>query len=71
MLDRFDELRPQLEGTGPQPCQLWRASRSLSKRLKEALLWAIAQVLAAEFDRETRAAWDKLLTTVCEAMLRE
>jgi nitric oxide dioxygenase len=41
------------------------------RTMKEALLWAIAQVLAAEFDRETRSAWDKLLTTVCEAMLRE
>jgi hypothetical protein len=37
--------------------------------MREALLWAMGQVLGADFDQETRAACDSLLTAVCEAML--
>jgi hemoglobin-like flavoprotein len=70
MLDRFDDLRPQLEELGRSHVD-YGVHPAQYRTMKEALLWAIAQVLAAEFDRETRAAWDKLLTTVCEAMLRE
>jgi signal transduction histidine kinase/hemoglobin-like flavoprotein len=68
MLDRFDELRPQLKelGRGHVSYGVYPAQY---RTLKEALLWAMAQVLKSEFDSETRAAWDKLLTTVSEAMI--
>jgi len=68
MLDRFDELRPQLKDLGRRHVS-YGVYPAQYRTLKEALLWAIAQVLEEEFDSETRAAWDKLLTTVSEAML--
>jgi nitric oxide dioxygenase len=67
-LDKFDELLPVLAelgrkhvGYGVQPHQY--------EQLRSALLWALGQALGLEFDRETRAAWDQLLSMISAAML--
>lgn len=67
-LDRFEELSPFLRelgrrhlGYGVQPEHYGM--------LKSALLWAFGQGLGLEFDRETRAAWDQLLTSISTVML--
>src|SRR5215831_439434 len=67
-LDRFEELRPVLADLGRrhvtygvQPYQY--------ERLRSALLWAMGQALGLVFDKETRAAWDQLLSTMSAAML--
>jgi hypothetical protein len=39
------------------------------EKLRSAMLWAMGQALGVEFDRETRAAWDSLLTAVSAVML--
>ena len=67
-LDKFDELLPVLAelgrkhvGYGVQPHQY--------AQLRLALLWALGQALGLEFDRETRAAWDQLLSMISAVML--
>jgi nitric oxide dioxygenase len=67
-LDRFEELMPVLAelgrkhvGYGVQPHQY--------EQLRSALLWALGQALGLEFDRETRAAWDQLLSMISAVML--
>ncbi len=67
-MDNFEELVPVLAalgqkhaGYGVQPYQY--------EKLRTALLWAFGQALGLEFDRETRAAWDQLLTTISSVML--
>lgn len=67
-LDKFEKLRPVLTelgrkhaGYGVQPYQY--------EKLRSALLWALGQALGLEFDRETRDAWDQLLTTISAVML--
>jgi nitric oxide dioxygenase len=67
-LDKFDELLPVLAelgrkhvGYGVQPYQY--------EQLRSALLWALGQALGLEFDRETRAAWDQLLSMISAVML--
>lgn len=67
-LDKFEELVPVLGelgqkhvGHGVQPYQY--------EKLRSALLWAFGQALGLEFDRETRAAWDQLLTSISGVML--
>lgn len=67
-LDRFEELLPVLAelgrrhvNYGVQPYQY--------EKLRSALLWALGQALGLEFDRETRAAWDQLLSLISAVML--
>jgi nitric oxide dioxygenase len=67
-LDHFDELRAPLgelgrghAGYGVQPEHY--------ELLRGALLWALAQALEQEFDRETKIAWDHMLRAVSAAML--
>lgn len=67
-LDQFEQLLPHLAelgrahvAYGVQPYQY--------ERLRSALLWALGQALGVEFNRETRAAWDTLLTAVSAVML--
>jgi len=67
-LDRFGELRPVLVDLGRrhvtygvQPYQY--------ERLRSALVWAMGQALGLAFDKETRAAWDQLLSTISAVML--
>lgn len=68
MLDRFDELVPQLRDLGRRHVS-YGVYPAQYRILQEALLWAMAQVLESEFNDETHAAWDKLLTAVSEAMI--
>ena len=67
-LDRFEKLLPYLTelgqrhlGYGVQPQHY--------EILRSALLWAMGQALGVEFDRDTRAAWENLLTTISAVML--
>jgi len=67
-LDRFEELQPVLAelgrkhvGYGVQPYQY--------EKLRTALMWAFGQALGLEFDRETRAAWEQLLSMISAVML--
>ena len=67
-LDRWDERLPALEelgrrhvSYGVQPYQY--------EKLRMALLWALGQALGFEFDRETRSAWDHLLSAISSVML--
>jgi hemoglobin-like flavoprotein len=67
-LDRFEELLPVLADLGRshfthgvQPYQY--------EKLRAALLWAFGQALGHEFDREIRAAWDQLLSSISAIML--
>lgn len=67
-LDKFEELAPVLAelgrkhaGYGVQPYQY--------EKLRSALLWALGQALGLEFDHETRAAWDQLLSSISAVML--
>jgi nitric oxide dioxygenase len=67
-LDKFDELQLALAemgrthaGYGVQPYQY--------EKLRSALVWALGQALGLEFDRETRAAWEQLLSTISAVML--
>ncbi len=39
------------------------------EKLRSALLWALGQALGLEFDPETRAAWDQLLSLISAVML--
>src|SRR5215472_6559178 len=67
-LDRFEETRPVLADLGRrhvtygvQPYQY--------ERLRSALIWAMGQALGLVFDKETRAAWDQLLSTISAVMI--
>jgi hemoglobin-like flavoprotein len=39
------------------------------EKLRSALLWALGQALGLEFDTETRAAWEQLLSLISAVML--
>jgi hemoglobin-like flavoprotein len=67
-MDRFEELMPVLADLGRkhvthgvQPYQY--------EKLRAALLWTLGQALGLEFDSETRAAWDQLLSSISAVML--
>jgi hemoglobin-like flavoprotein len=67
-MDRFEELLPVLADLGRkhvthgvQPYQY--------EKLRAALLWTLGQALGLEFDSETRAAWDQLLSSISAVML--
>ncbi len=67
-LDQLDELRPHLAELGRKHVT-YGVQPYLYEKLRAALSWALGQALGAEFDHETRAAWDTLLTTVSGVML--
>jgi nitric oxide dioxygenase len=67
-MDRLEELRPVLvdlghrhAGYGVEPYHY--------ERLRAALLWAFGHALGLEFDRETRTAWEELLSGISAIML--
>ena len=66
-LDRFDELLPVLAELGRKHVT-YGVQAHQYERLRSALLWAFGQSLGLEFDRETRAAWDQLLSVVSTVM---
>jgi nitric oxide dioxygenase len=67
-LDRFEQLFPHLAELGRKHVG-YGVEPYLYEKLRSALLWALGQALGAQFDRETRAGWDGLLTAVSAAML--
>ena len=67
-LDHFDELRPLLADLGRRHVA-YGVQADHYEKLRSALLWAMGQALGLEFDRETRGAWDRLLTVISEVML--
>jgi nitric oxide dioxygenase len=67
-LDRFEELRGYLAELGRRHVGYGVQAYQYEK-LRSAMLWAMGQALGVEFDRETRAAWDSLLTAVSAVML--
>ena len=67
-LDRFEALLPQLADLGVRHAG-YGVEPYLYERLRSALLWAMGQALGVEFDAETRAAWESLLTTISAVML--
>jgi hemoglobin-like flavoprotein len=67
-LDQFEQLLPHLAELGRKHVTYGVQPHQYEK-LRTALSWALGQALGAEFDCETRAAWDSLLTTVSGVML--
>jgi len=67
-LDKFEELQPVLAELGRKHVE-YRVQPYQYEKLRSALLWALGQALGLEFDRETRAAWDQLLSMISAVML--
>lgn len=67
-LDQFDAIRPELRELGRRHVD-YGARPEHYETLRAALLWALGQSLEAEFDRETRAAWNAVLEDISSAML--
>jgi nitric oxide dioxygenase len=67
-LDRFTELSAVFEELGRKHLTYGVQDYHYEK-LRSALLWAMGQALGLEFDRETRTAWDELLSAISSIML--
>ena len=67
-LDKFEEWVPVLAELGRKHVRFGVQPYQYEK-LRSALLWAFGQALGLEFDRETRAAWDALLSMISAVML--
>jgi len=67
-LDRFDQLRPQLAELGRKHVT-YGVQPYLYEKLRTALLWALGQALGPEFTRETRTAWETVLTAISAVMI--
>jgi len=67
-LDRFEELLPALAELGRKHAGYGVQTYQYEK-LRTSLLWAFGQALGLQFDRETRAAWDQLLSMISTIML--
>jgi hemoglobin-like flavoprotein len=67
-LDRFEELLPVLTEMGRKHAR-YGVQPYQYEKLRSALLWALGQALGLEFDLETRAAWDQLLSIISAVML--
>jgi nitric oxide dioxygenase len=66
-LDRFEELLPFLEELGRKHVT-YGVQPEQYEKLRSAFLWALGQALGLEFDRETRTAWEQLLSTISAVM---
>ena len=67
-LEQFEQLLPHLAELGRKHAA-YGVQPYHYEKLRAALSWALGQALGVEFDRETRTAWDKLLTAVSSVML--
>jgi hemoglobin-like flavoprotein len=67
-LDHLEALRPQLEELGRRHAG-YNVKPEYYQVLLTALMWAFGHALGMEFSRETRAAWEHLLTAVSAVML--
>jgi hemoglobin-like flavoprotein len=68
-LEQFEQLIPYLVELG-QRHVAYGVEPYLYEKLRAALAWAMGQALGAEFDPETRTAWETILTEVSAAMLK-
>ena len=66
-LDNFEELLPVLAELGRKHV-IYGVQPYQYEKLRLALLWAFGQALGLEFDPETRAAWDQLLSLISAVM---
>jgi hemoglobin-like flavoprotein len=66
-LDQFDSMRPRLAELGRQHAQFGVRPEQYAT-LEKALLWTLAQALGADFDAETRAAWQAAIQAINTAM---
>jgi hemoglobin-like flavoprotein len=67
-LDDFEALRPRLVELGRKHVQ-YGVKPEHYDLVRTSLVWAIGQALELEFDAETKAAWNQMLTVVAETML--
>jgi nitric oxide dioxygenase len=67
-LDSFEKLRPKLVELGRKHVEYGAKSEHYDV-VRTALLWAFAQALELEFDRDTKAAWDRMLREISAVML--
>src|ERR1700692_4639067 len=67
-VDRFEELRPQLGELGRKH-NSYGTEPHHYETVRIALLWALRQSLGEQFEKDTEAAWDRLLRTITRAML--
>jgi hemoglobin-like flavoprotein len=67
-LDNLPALVPALRAMGARHLEYGVQTEHYAK-VRDALLWAMAQALQEDFDPETRAAWRSLLDTVIAEML--
>lgn len=67
-LDKFEQLQPVLAELGRKHAG-YGVHPYHYEKLRSALLWALGQALGLEFDLETRAAWEQLLSTISAVML--
>ena len=67
-LDHFEPLRAKLTELGKRHVA-YGVRPDQYDTLRNALLWAMGQALGAEFDRETKSAWDSLLVSISAVML--
>ena len=67
-LDRLEQLLPYLAELGRKHVT-YGVEPHHYEELRTALEWAFGQALGVEFSRETRAAWEALLTAVSAAMM--
>jgi nitric oxide dioxygenase len=67
-LDKFEELLPVLAELGRRHLS-YGVKPYHYEKLRAALLWALGQALGLEFDTETRAAWEQLLSLISAVML--
>jgi hemoglobin-like flavoprotein len=66
-LDDFDSVRPVLKDLGRRHAEIG-VGPGHYQTLRDALLWTLGQVLDADFDVETRAAWSAAIEAINSAM---
>jgi hemoglobin-like flavoprotein len=66
-LDDLESLRPQMQELGRKHAE-YGVNSEHYRVFSTALLWALAQALGSEFDRETRDAWQAAMGSICRAM---
>jgi|LNFM01.1.fsa_nt_gb hemoglobin-like flavoprotein len=66
-LDRAESLAPVLRAMGQRHAGYGVTDRHYDL-VEQALLWALGQTLEADFDRETKAAWQAVIGQVSTVM---
>src|SRR5215471_11565222 len=67
-LDHFDQLLPRLATLGKKHVA-YGVKPPYYKTLRTAFLWALGQALGMALDKETRDAWEQLLTNISTVMI--